>query len=113
MALSKKNLKDAGDLATPCAGGVIVPPLHQLARMVRREWGSKVYFGAVPYLDALGGVETAGDFFGLDSAQYLIMYLLSNATTWRGARARQVKACLRLHYEGECVSVDDKGVELK
>lgn len=114
MALSKRNLKDAEALVVPCeGGGVVVPPISRLVRIMRKDWGAKVYFGAVPYIDALSCVDTAGETVGCDNACYLIMYLLSNSTTWRGATARQVKAALKLHYEGVVEYVGNNGVVLK
>jgi hypothetical protein len=70
-------------------------PLHAIAREIRREWGAKVYFGAKPYLDAMGEMGSMSDCYGCDSAKSIVTYFLSNATTWRGEKAREIKAELK------------------
>ena len=69
-------------------------PLYEIAREIKRDWRN-VYFGAVPYLDALHSLNCASDAYGYDSAKSIIAYFLSNATTWRGDTARRVKAELK------------------
>ena len=68
--------------------------LRQIARDVRAHW-PKVYFGAVPYLDAMSCLDKVTDSYGCDSAASIVAYFLSNATTWRGPDARRVKAELK------------------
>lgn len=69
-------------------------PLHEVATEIRADW-DRVYFGAVPYLDAMAGLDSIDDSFFLDSARSIVRYFLSNATTWRGETARRVKAELK------------------
>lgn len=69
-------------------------PLHIIAREIREDW-TKPYFGAVPYLEAMETLEGINDNYGYDSAHTIIIYFLSNATTWRGDTARRVKAELK------------------
>ena len=38
--------------------------------------------------------------YGLDTAETIVIYFLSNATTWRGAVAREVKVELKKRYAG-------------
>jgi hypothetical protein len=70
-------------------------PLHEIAREIRRDWGPKVYFGARPYLDAMGSLGTVNDTYGADSARTIVAYFLGNAAGWRGDTARRVKAELK------------------
>jgi hypothetical protein len=65
-------------------------PLYQLAAVIRRDW-QKVYFGAVPYLDALDTLNHISDYYGADPGSQIVAYFLSNATTWRGETAKRVK----------------------
>jgi len=65
-------------------------PLYEIAAEIRRDW-KKVYFGAVPYLDAMSTLTRVEDKFMFDSAKSIVVYFLSNATTWRGETARRVK----------------------
>lgn len=68
--------------------------LQQIAREIRRDW-KKVYFGAVPYLEALECMDSPQANFGADSGKEMVLYFLSNATTWKGEVARRVKAELK------------------
>ena len=65
-------------------------PLHEIADDIRNTW-SKVYFGAVPYLDAMTTLGSIDDNFSMDSGQSIVRYFLSNAKTWRGEDARRIK----------------------
>lgn len=70
-------------------------PLYTIAADIRAHW-PKVYFGAVPYLDAMAELDaiTGGAYYA-DSAVSVVLYFLSNATTWRGEDARRIKAELK------------------
>jgi hypothetical protein len=68
--------------------------ISQLANIIRADW-KKVYFAAVPYLDAMRQLDTIGDNYGLDSGKTIVIYFLSNAGTWRGEVAKAVKAELK------------------
>lgn len=75
--------------------GVQIPDnIAQIAVMIRNEW-KNVYFGAVPYLDAMRSLNSINDNYCEDSACSIINYFLANATTWRGEIARAVKAKLK------------------
>lgn len=55
----------------------------------------KIYFGAVPYVDAMRELNTINDKYYANSASSVILYFLSNATTWRGPDARRIKTELK------------------
>ena len=65
--------------------------ISQIAGIVRKDW-KKVYFGAVPYLDAMFSLESVDDDYGYDSGRSVVAYFLANASTWRGETAKLVKA---------------------
>lgn len=69
-------------------------PLWAIAREVRKDW-KNVYFGAVPYLDAMASLDSINDTYGWDSALEVVLRFLSNASTWRGETAKRVKAELK------------------
>ena len=69
-------------------------PLHVIAAEVSADW-AKPYFGAVPYLDAMRRLNGIDDMYGWEDARTIVLYFLSNATTWRGEVARRVKAELK------------------
>ena len=68
--------------------------LKVIASEIKSDW-SNVYFGAVPYLDAMSQLDLITDKYYEDSAKSIVLYFLSNATTWRGEVARRVKAELK------------------
>jgi hypothetical protein len=72
----------------------IVRPLSVIAQEIKANW-PKVYFGAVPYLDAMRSLDSITGDYGCDSAKSIVLYFLCNATTWRGEVARRVKAELK------------------
>ena len=71
-----------------------VRPLWTIAADIRRSW-KNMYFGAVPYVEAMAQLSTADDNYGYDSGRDIIRYFLSNATSWRGEDARRVKTELK------------------
>jgi len=68
--------------------------LSAIAREIRRDW-KKPYFGAVPYLEAMRSLDSIHDRYGMDPGTEIVLYFLSNATTWRGEVARRIKAELK------------------
>lgn len=78
----------------PNATPTTTRPLYEIAAEIRTDW-KKVYFGAVPYLEALADLDKITDAYGADDAHTMVLYFLSNATTWRGDTARRVKAELK------------------
>lgn len=69
-------------------------PLYMIAREIERTWPNP-YFGAVPYIHAMGGCSHITDSYGYDSARDVVLYFLLNAKTWRGEDARRIKAELK------------------
>ena len=66
-------------------------PIHQIAADIKREW-KNVYFGAVPYLDAMMSLVDINSRYGMDSAKYIVLYFLSNAKTFTIKSSPQAKA---------------------
>jgi hypothetical protein len=71
-----------------------VRTLNEIALEVRGDW-KKVNYGAKPYLDAMATLNTIKDTYGMDSAKSIVIYFLSNASTWRGETAKRVKKELK------------------
>ena len=69
-------------------------PLYEIAREIRKDL-KNVYFGAVPYLDAMSTLDSIEDNYMFDSGKSVVLYFLSNASTWRGETAKRVKAELK------------------
>jgi len=68
--------------------------LCDIAIDIRRTW-PKVYFGAVPYLMAMHQLGPITGKYGAEDVRSIVLYFLSNATTWRGEDARRIKAELK------------------
>ena len=69
-------------------------PLWRIAQDIQADW-KNVYFGAVPYLEALHELDKITDSYGCDPAKHIVNYFLSNASSWRGPVAKAVKAELK------------------
>ena len=69
-------------------------PLHAVARDIRNDW-TNPYFGAVPYLQAMSLLDSIDDMYGFDTAESIVRYFLSNASTWRGETAKRIKKELK------------------
>jgi hypothetical protein len=68
--------------------------LYEIAADVRANW-LPVNYAALPYLNAMANLTDISDRYGEDSARSIVLYFLSNATTWRGEHARRIKAELK------------------
>ena len=69
--------------------------VSEIAWVISQDW-KNVYFGAEPYLSAMYFHD-----YVMDSEKSIILYFLSNATTWRGKMARVVKAELKARANGK------------
>ena len=67
-----------------------VRPLFQIAADIIHHWPRLSPYAA-PYVFAMRHLNTLGDSYGADSAQSVVVYFLSNASTWRGEDARRIK----------------------
>lgn len=68
--------------------------LQEIAQIVRKDW-KRVHYGAEPYLSAMSSLYTINDRYMFDDAKSIVLYFLSNASTWRGDTAKEVKAHLK------------------
>jgi hypothetical protein len=73
--------------------------LSTIAREIAQDW-TRPYFGAVPYLNAMRSLDSIHDKYIYDDGKSIVLYFLSNATTWRGDVARRVKAELKAMCKG-------------
>jgi hypothetical protein len=68
--------------------------LSGIASVIRNDW-KKVYFGAEPYLDAMSSLQSIDDDYHCDSGKMIVAYFLGNASTWKGEKAKLIKAHLK------------------
>jgi hypothetical protein len=68
--------------------------LSEIAAEIRKDW-KPVNFAARPYLEAMAELNSMKDMYYADSAKSVVLYFLSNASTWRGETAKQIKKELK------------------
>jgi hypothetical protein len=68
--------------------------LDVIAREICEDW-KNVNYAAAPYLDAMQVMSSVNDAYGMDNGKAIVLYFLSNASSWRGNTARRVKAELK------------------
>lgn len=69
-------------------------PIHEIARDVNATWSNVSKF-AKPYLDAMHYLTSIDDDYYLDTGRSVVLYFLSNASSWRGEDARRIKKELK------------------
>lgn len=74
-------------------------PLYEIANEIRKDWKATskkgIYFGAVPYLDAMATLNKVTDNYYEDSAESIVVYFLANASTYKGETAKRIKKELK------------------
>jgi hypothetical protein len=70
-------------------------PISEIASEIKKEWDTKIYFGAKPYLDAMLCINEPNDTFGCEDGKTQVIYFLANASTYRGEIAKRHKAELK------------------
>ena len=68
--------------------------IRSIALDIRKEWAN-VNYAAKPYLDAMLELNSINDRYHEDSAKSVVLYFLSNASSFRGDRAKVLKAELK------------------
>lgn len=66
-------------------------PLYQIANDIYGDW-KQVNYAAKPYLSAMVSLDSITDKYGEDSGRSVVAYFLSNATQWKGEKAKAIKA---------------------
>ena len=71
-----------------------------IAAEIKATW-KKPYFGAVPYIAALSEIHASDKNapYMFETAESVVRYFLANATYWRGAEAKRIKAELKSMIE--------------
>jgi hypothetical protein len=69
-------------------------PIYEIASEIKKTW-KNIDYCAKPYLDAMFELTNITDIYICDNAKSIILYFLSNASTWRGEDARRIKAELK------------------
>ena len=69
-------------------------PIYEIAADIKADW-KNVNYAAVPYLDAMAELNSINDAYYYDSAKSVVSYFLANARSWRGEKAKEIKAELK------------------
>jgi hypothetical protein len=69
-------------------------PISTIARDISRDW-IKPNYAAVPYLEAMQSLNLITDKYYYDPGDMVVRYFLSNASSWKGDKAREIKAELK------------------
>jgi hypothetical protein len=65
-------------------------PVYKIAEEILNDWTAP-HFAARPYLAAMLTINNEQEQYGQDTAKAIILYFLSNATTYRGSKAKELK----------------------
>ena len=68
--------------------------ISDIAQEIEQHW-SKVNYTAKPYLDAMFSLNKITDKYGAEDADSILLYFLSNASSWRGPDAKRIKTELK------------------
>ena len=71
-----------------------VRPLSTIAAEISQTWPN-VNYAAKPYLAAMRSLDSVNDSYLYEDGKSVVLYFLSNATSWRGDDARRIKAELK------------------
>ena len=67
----------------------------RIAEIIRKDWITKsptgVNYAAKPYLDAMRSIDNINDPYIVETGRDMVMYFLSNASSWRGEVAKAIK----------------------
>lgn len=71
-----------------------IRPIFEIARDIKRDWHN-VSRDAQPYLNAMTHINRITDMYIHEDARSIVLYFLSNASSFRGERARKLKLELK------------------
>lgn len=86
--------KTAHRVAARYLQAVQTRPIYEIAQDIRKDW-KQVNYAAKPYLEAMESLDKITDVYGSDPAKSIIAYFLSNARSWSGPKAKEIKAELK------------------
>lgn len=68
--------------------------IYEIAKIIKEDW-KNINYAAKPYLEAMFALKDLSSVYCSDDASSIILYFLSNATSWRGDKAKEIKKLLR------------------
>jgi len=94
MASMRVSSESDDSYSRSVEAGTQTRPLSEIAREIFQDW-KPVNYAARPYLEAMSDLNKITDDYGQDPATQIVAYFLSNATSWRGPKAKEIKAELK------------------
>ena len=88
IPLTKEQLEDR---LIQVNGELPTATVSQIASIIELNWRA-MNFAAVTYVRAMRSMWSVDSKYGCDDGRSIILYFLSNASTWRGPIAKAVKA---------------------
>lgn len=73
-------------------------PIYQIAYEIANDWKTQksgINYAAYPYLEAMLEIASIDQNYGYDTARDIVNRFLGNAATYRGEKAKQLKAELK------------------
>ena len=64
--------------------------VREIAQEIQGDW-ININDGAAIYLECMHSINKVSDMYGHDTGKSIVLYFLSNASTWRGDNARRIK----------------------
>ena len=68
--------------------------ISTIANEIFNDW-NKVNFAALPYLNAMLSINSINDNYAYDTGKSIVLYFLSNASTYKGETAKRLKLELK------------------
>jgi hypothetical protein len=68
--------------------------LNAIATEIGEKW-LKINYAAKPYWEAMFSLKHINDVYGCETGKVIVLYFLSNATTWKGEDAKRIKLELK------------------
>jgi hypothetical protein len=72
--------------------------VSEIANEISANW-KNVNYAAKPYLSAMRQLYSVDDKYGVDTGKSIVSYFLSNASGFRGEKAKELKAELKKMYK--------------
>lgn len=66
--------------------------LKDIAADIKKDWKSWRTSAAEPYIRAMSEMYTIHENYYMETGEGIVQYFLSNASTWRGETARNIKS---------------------
>lgn len=82
--------------------------VSEIAAEIASDWGN-VNFAAKPYLEAMFSLDSISDMYYSDSGKSIVAYFLNNAGSYRGEKAKELKAELRAMQKGGSKTAATRG----